>query len=152
MREGFGYCFETPPGSAYPPIAAAHEIVHGAPFAIDGEGGPILFEPLPQIHGEAMTLGFRIGGVAYCPDVSDFPAQTAARLQGLDLLVIDALQYRPHPSHFSLAQALGWIADLKPKRALLTHMHIPLDYAAVMAETPDNVEPAYDGLSVELPL
>ncbi|MCO5146327.1 MAG: MBL fold metallo-hydrolase [Aquamicrobium sp.] len=151
LREGFGYCFETPPGSAYPPIAEAHEITHRAPFAIDGEGGPITFEPLPQIHGDTITLGFRIGPMAYCPDVSDFPAETAARLTGLDLLVIDALQYRPHPSHFSLAQALGQIADLGPKRAILTHMHIPLDYATVMAETPDHVEPAYDGLIVELP-
>jgi phosphoribosyl 1,2-cyclic phosphate phosphodiesterase len=152
LREGFGYCFETPPGSAYPPIVEPHEIGHDAPFEIDGAGGPIRFEPLPQIHGDILTLGFRIGPLAYCPDVSDFPAPTAARLKDLDLLVIDALQYRPHPSHFSLAQALGWIADLKPKRAILTHMHIPLDYATVMAETPGHVEPAHDGMSVELPL
>jgi phosphoribosyl 1,2-cyclic phosphate phosphodiesterase len=152
LREGFGYCLETPPGSAYPPIVEPHEIAHDAPFAIDGAAGPIVFEPLPQIHGDTITLGFRIGSIAYCPDVSDFPAETAARLKDLDLLVIDALQYRPHPSHFSLAQALGWIADLAPKRAVLTHMHIPLDYAAVMAETPPHVEPAHDGMTIELPL
>ena len=152
LREGFGYCFETPPGSAYPPIVEPHAIEHGAAFTVDGAGGPLTFEPLPQIHGDIVTLGFRIGPVAYCPDVSDFPAETAARLSGLDVLVVDALQYRPHPSHFSLSQALGWIAELKPKRAILTHMHIPLDYEAVMAETPDHVEPAYDGLQVELPL
>lgn len=152
LREGFGYCFETPPGSSYPPIVEPHEIDHATAFAIDGPGGPIIFEPLPQIHGDTITLGFRIGPVAYCPDVSDFPEETAVRLEGLDLLVIDALQYRPHPSHFSLAEALGWIARLAPKRAVLTHMHIPLDYATVMAETPDHVEPAYDGLVIELPL
>jgi phosphoribosyl 1,2-cyclic phosphate phosphodiesterase len=152
LREAFGYCFETPPGSSYPPIVEAHEIAHLVPFEVDGAGGPITFEPLPQIHGDSITLGFRIGTMAYCPDVSDFPAETAARLTGLDLLVVDALQYRPHPSHFSLAQALGWIVELKPARAILTHMHIPLDYATVMAETPDHVEPAYDGLVVDLPL
>ncbi len=152
LREGFGYCFETPPGSSYPPIVEPHEIDHTAIFAIDGPGGPITFEPLPQIHGDTITLGFRVGSIAYCPDVSDFPEETAARLEGLDLLVVDALQYRPHPSHFSLAEALGWIARLSPKRAVLTHMHIPLDYATVMAETPDHVEPAHDGLVIELPL
>lgn len=152
LREGFGYCFETPPGSAYPPIVEPHTIEHDTAFTVEGAGGPLTFEPLPQIHGDIVTLGFRIGAIAYCPDVSDFPAETAARLSGLDVLVVDALQYRPHPSHFSLSQALGWIAELKPKRAILTHMHIPLDYEAVMAETPDHVEPAYDGLQVELPL
>lgn len=152
LREGFGYCFETPPGSAYPPIVEPHEIKHAGVFEVDGAGGPIPFEPLPQIHGDIITLGFRIGPVAYCPDVSDIPDETAARLEGLDLLVIDALQYRPHPSHFSLAEALGWITRLAPKRAVLTHMHIPLDYATVMAETPAHVEPAYDGLAIELPL
>lgn len=152
LREGFGYCFETPPGSAYPPIVEPHRIDHDAAFTIDGAGGPVTFEPLPQIHGDTITLGFRIGKMAYCPDVSDFPEPTAARLTGLDLLVIDALQYRPHPSHFSLAQALEWIARLAPGRAVLTHMHVPLDYDAVQAQTPDHVEPAYDGLVIELPL
>lgn len=152
LREAFGYCFETPPGSSYPPIVTAHAITHGVPFGIDGPGGPIVFEPLTQIHGDILSLGFRIGGIAYCPDVSDIPRETAARLTGLDVLVIDALQYRPHPSHLSLAQALEWIAHLAPRRAVLTHMHIPLDYAAVQAGTPDNVEPAYDGMVIEVPL
>jgi phosphoribosyl 1,2-cyclic phosphate phosphodiesterase len=72
-------------------------------------------------------------------------------LRGLDVLVIDALQYRTHPSHLSLGQALGWIEKLSPKNAVLTHMHVPLDYAAVMAETPASVEPAYDGMTIEIP-
>ena len=68
------------------------------------------------------------------------------------MLVIDALQYRGHPSHFSLGEALEWIERLKPGRAVLTHMHTPLDYATVAAETPDHVEPAYDGMVLEIPL
>ena len=84
---------------------------------IEGEGGALTFEPLPQIHGDIISLGFRIGELAYCPDVSDFPAATVERLHGLDLLVIDALQYKPHPSHFSLGEALDWIERLKPGRA-----------------------------------
>lgn len=152
LREGFGYCFETPPGSSYPPIVKAHPIAHDVAFIIDGAGGPLTFEPLTQIHGDILSLGFRIGDIAYCPDVSHFPDETAARLRNLDTLVIDTLQYRPHPSHLSLEQALEWIDRLKPRRAILTHMHIPLDYATVMAETPAHVEPAFDGMTIELPL
>jgi phosphoribosyl 1,2-cyclic phosphate phosphodiesterase len=151
LRQGFGYCFETPPGSFYPPILRGHLIDHAVPVVIEGEGGPLTFEPLPQFHGEIITLGFRIGGIAYCPDISGFPDTTAARLADLDVLVIDALQYKTHPSHLSLGQALDWIARLAPKRALLTHMHVPMDYATVLKETPDNVEPAYDGLALEFP-
>jgi len=150
LREGFGYCFETPPGSSYPPIVKAHVIAHEVPFTVDGPGGPLTFEPLPQIHGDILSLGFRIGRLAYCSDVSDFPAATVDKLASLDVLVIDALQYRPHPSHLSLSQALDWIERLKPRRAVLIHMHIPLDYATVMAETPDHVEPAYDGMVIEM--
>lgn len=149
LREGFGYCFDTPAGSSYPPIVEPHLIAHDRAFTIDGAGGAIGFLPLPQIHGDIVSLGFRIGDLAYCSDVSDFPQETVDRLEGLDTLVIDALQYRPHPSHFSLSQALDWIAALKPRHAVLTHMHIPLDYDAVKTETPDHVEPAYDGMTLE---
>ncbi|MFC3725911.1 MBL fold metallo-hydrolase [Neoaquamicrobium sediminum] len=150
LRDAFGYCFETPPGSSYPPIVTPHVIAHDVPFTIDGAGGPITFLPLTLVHGDILSLGFRIGGLAYCSDVSDFPAETAAQLEGLEVLVVDALQYRPHPSHLSLVQALEWIERLQPQRAVLTHMHIPLDYEAVRAETPDHVEPAYDGMVIEL--
>jgi phosphoribosyl 1,2-cyclic phosphate phosphodiesterase len=151
LKEAFGYCFATPPGSAYPPILKLHGIEHDEPVTIRGEGGALSFEPLPQIHGDIISLGFRIGGLAYCPDVSNFPPTTAARLTGLDILVIDALQYRQHPSHLSLSESLEWIEKLAPRRAVLTHMHIPLDYETVLARTHDHVEPAYDGLVLELP-
>lgn len=152
LRDGFGYCFETPPGSSYPPIVRAHAVTHGEAFTVDGAGGPLRFEPLRQIHGDMASTGYRIGDLAYCPDVSDFPDETASRLAGLDVLVIDALQHRSHSSHLSLSEALQWIERLKPSRAVLTHMHIPLDYATVMAETPDHVEPAFDGMVLELDL
>ncbi len=151
INDAFGYCFATPPGSSYPPIVKPITIAHDVPFSISGAAGPITFEPLTQVHGDILSLGFRIGNLAYCSDVSAFPEETASRLHGLDTLIIDALQYREHPSHFSLAQALEWIERLQPRRAVLTHMHIPLDYATVMAETPANVEPAFDGLTIELP-
>lgn len=152
LDEAFGYCFRTPPGSGYPPILEPHLFSHDRPITIEGEGGPLAFDPLPQIHGDIISVGFRIGGLAYCPDVSAWPDDTAERLDGLDVLIIDALQYKPHPTHFSLGEALEWIDRLKPARAVLTHMHTPLDYDTVMRETPDHVEPAYDGLRIELEL
>jgi phosphoribosyl 1,2-cyclic phosphate phosphodiesterase len=95
-------------------------------------------------------LGFRIGRFAYCPDVSDFPAATVSKLQGLDVLVLDALQHRPHPSHLSLDESVAWIARLKPKRAVLTHMHTPLDYDVTARGLPAGIEPGFDGLTVEM--
>ncbi|MER9583670.1 MBL fold metallo-hydrolase [Mesorhizobium sp. M0276] len=151
LREAFSYCFETPQGSSYPPIVKPHLIDHARALVIEGEGGALTLEPLPQIHGDIISLGFRVGALAYCPDISGFPEATAKRLRDLDVLIIDALQYRTHPSHFSLGEALEWIERLAPRHAVLTHMHVPLDYAAVMAETPANVEPAYDGMVIEIP-
>lgn len=152
LHEAFGYCFVTPPGSNYPPILRAHLIDHHVPFSVEGEGGALTFEPLPQMHGDIISLGFRIGPIAYCPDVSAFPIQTAERLGGLDVLVVDALQYQRHPSHFSLEEALEWIDRLKPARALLTHMHIPLDHDTVDRSTPPHVTPAHDGMAIEIAL
>jgi phosphoribosyl 1,2-cyclic phosphate phosphodiesterase len=149
LRAGFLYCFETPPGSYYPPIVRENRIVHHQPFAVSGPGGDIRFEPLPQQHGGIISLGFRVENIAYCSDVSDFSATTAARLAGLDVLVIDALQLEPHPTHISLAQSLAWIGKLAPKRAILTHMHTPMDYGTVLKMTPYNVEPGFDGLVFE---
>ncbi len=152
LQDAFGYCFETPPGSSYPPILIAHTMHHDTPVEIDGPGGTLSFEPLPQQHGDIVSLGFRIGALAYCPDVSDFSDATAERLMGLDVLILDALQYKPHPSHLSLGQALDWVERLKPKRAFLTHMHIPLDYDKVAKEPPDHVMPAFDGMTIEMPI
>lgn len=150
LLAAFGYCFETPPGSSYPPILRANTITHRVPFTIEGAGGALAFEPLPQVHGDGVSLGFRVGSIAYCPDVSAFPDETAARLEGLDVLVVDALQYRTHPSHFSLGEALEWVERLKPRRAVLTHMHTPLDYRTLVGELPAGVEPGFDGLVIEV--
>jgi len=149
LYQAFGYCFQSPQGSNYPPILTAHEIAAYKSFHIMGQGGTICFMPLLQIHGFIHSLGFRIGNVAYCTDVNQFPAETLQQLNGLDLLILDALQYERHPSHFSLTEALGFIEQLKPKRALLTHMHTALDYQTLLRETPNHVDPAYDGLMFE---
>jgi len=150
IRDGFRYCIESPPGSGYPPIVEPRIIDDDLPpVTIHGAGGSMTFQPLMQFHGNVHSLGFRIGDFAYCSDVSDFPAETIEKLLRLDLLVIDTLQYKFHPSHLSLVQSLGWINRLGPKRAVLTHMHVPLDYETLRSETPDHVEPAYDMMRLE---
>lgn len=150
IREGFRYCIETPPGSEYPPIVRPEVLAEDEKrVVIDGDGGPIAFEPLRQVHGSIHSLGYRIGDVAYCCDISDFPTETVPRVQGLDVLIVDALQYRTHPSHLSLDEALQWVKRLKPRRTYLTHMHVPLDYQTVRRQTPENVEPAHDMLTFD---
>ena len=95
-------------------------------------------------------LGFRIGGLAYLPDVSDIYPTAWEQLAGLDILVLDALRRTPHPTHAHLALALEWIERAAPARAVLTNMHIDLDQVTVDAETPAHVSAAYDGLVLEL--
>ncbi len=153
IKEGFRYCLEQAPGSSYPPIVKANIIDSElSPIAVTGAGGTIPIQPLLQVHGSIHSLGFRIGNVAYCSDVSDFPEETVTKLGGLDVLVIDTLQYKFHPSHLSLEQSLGWIERFGAKEAVLTHMHVPLDYDTVLRDTPDHVQPAYDGMRIEIEL
>jgi phosphoribosyl 1,2-cyclic phosphate phosphodiesterase len=146
VRTKFGYCFETPAGSNYPPIARAHRIVAGEPVTINGAGGPITALPVLQQHGDIPSLGYRFGGLAYSCDVSGLPDAATAAFADLDVWIVDVLRYKPHPSHFSLDDALAWIERLKPRRAILTHLHSDLDYEALRARLPAHIEPAYDGM------
>ena len=148
LASRFGYCFASPPGSSYPPILNAHDIHPLRSVTVNGAAGPIEALPIPQEHGEITSLGFRIGNVAYCPDVSGLPEESIPHLQALDIWIIDALRYIPHPAHFSVRQALDWIDRLKPKRAILTHLHVDLDYAKLKRELPPHVEPAFDGMQI----
>ncbi len=144
----FGYCFETPKGSMYAPILNGHLISPPAIVRINGGGGPIDALPVVQAHGDALSLGFRFGDIAYSPDISDLSVESQKQLLGLELWIVDALRYVPHPSHFTVEQALEWIEILKPKRAILTHLHIDLDYETLRRQLPAHVEPAYDGMTV----
>ena len=146
----FGYCFETPPGSAYPPILDLRDLAADRSLTVDGEGGPITVEALPVEHGNEAALGFRFGRVVYMPDVSLIPEASLARLHDLDLLIIDALRDIPHPTHFSVSDALALIAEVRPRRAVLTNLHTDLDYATLVERLPAGVEPAYDGMSLSL--
>ena len=151
LHEAFGYCFSTPPGSSYPPILNAHEIHAGKTVTIDGAGGPLHCLPIEQKHGSITTLGFRFDGFLYSSDISGLSDEALEHMVDLDVWMLDALRPRPHPSHFSLQEALEWIERVNPKRAILTHMHVDLDYETLRRQLPDNVVPAYDGMVIELP-
>lgn len=146
----FAYCFETPAGSTYPPILTVDAVTPATPLRIEGAGGVIEALPIRQFHGDIETLAFRFGGVAYSPDVSALPLDSEPLLADLDLWIVDALRYTPHPSHFSVKEALSHIARLDARRAILTHMTGDLDYDALKRELPENVEPAYDGMVIEV--
>ena len=144
LTERFGYAFVQPAGSTYPPILDMHLLEDDV--TINGAGGAITFSPFLVAHGGMDALGFRIGDVAYLPDVAQIPDAAWPMLENLDCWIVDALRRDPHPTHSHLAQTLDWIDRVKPKTAVLTNMHIDLDYNTLMAETPDHVQPAYDGL------
>lgn len=148
LHRRFGYCFETPPGSEYPPILNDKRIHPGRVVTVKGAGGEVTASAFLLEHGAIPALGFRFGGIAYTPDVSAIPASSIPHLEGLDVWIIDALRPKPHPSHFSVDDALGWVERLKPKHAVLTNMHSDLDYAGLKAALPVGVEPAYDGMVV----
>jgi phosphoribosyl 1,2-cyclic phosphate phosphodiesterase len=146
----FAYCFTAPPGSGYPPILNQHLIEADEPLVIDGPGGSITVLPFRQEHGDISSLGFRVGGFAYSCDLSGIPAESRATVSGLDTWVLDALRPAPHPSHLSLSEALELVEEMTPRHAILTNLHIDLDYAQTDAMTPGNVRPAFDGLQIDI--
>lgn len=140
----FGYAFESKGG--YPAIVRqAGDISPLVPLVIDGPGGKLEILPLDQDHGFSRSLGFRVGSIGYSNDLVDMPAESFAQLGGLALWIVDALRETPHPTHAHLGKSLEWIARLKPAHAVLTNMHIDLDYQALRARLPAAVEPGYDG-------
>jgi phosphoribosyl 1,2-cyclic phosphate phosphodiesterase len=147
VRQVFAYAFARavepfPPGYipklVFQPIAAE-------PFSVLGQH----VVPIPLVHASAKVLGFRFDDVAYCTDVSRIPDTSWPLLEGLEVLVLDALRLKPHPGHFSLDEAVDVIARLKPKRAYLTHMAHELEHEATNRRLPVGVELAYDGLKFE---
>lgn len=151
LHARFGYCFASPPGSEYPPIVTEHRLKPGRSVTVDGEGGPITVLPVLQDHGDIPSLGFRFGALTYSCDLSGLPEASVAALAGTEVWIVDALRYRPHPSHFSVDDALAWIERIKPARAILTNLHADLDYDELRTKLPPEVEPAYDGLTIEIP-
>ncbi len=144
----FGYAFVQPEGSSYPPICDLHTI--RGPVTVTGAGGAITLDPFEVSHGDIEALGFRVEGVAYLPDVLSIPEPVwDSHLTGLDCWIVDALRRKPHPTHAHLALTLEWLDRAKPRRGILTNMHIDLDHATVEAETPDHISAAYDGMVLD---
>jgi phosphoribosyl 1,2-cyclic phosphate phosphodiesterase len=146
----FSYCFEQAPGSDYPAILEKRAIEAGETRTIEGKGGALALSAFLLQHGNIPALGYRIGGAAYTPDVNDIPEMSWPALENLDLWIVDALRYAPHPSHFCLDDALSWIAKFRPRRAVLTNLHSDLDYDELRAKLPPGVEAGYDGMRLEI--
>ena len=146
IRERFGYAFLAPePGKGWW-CPALEPIAIDGPFRI----GKLEVRPIEQRHGRLPTWGFRIGAFAYSPDANHLPEESLAALRGVGVWVVDCLRDRPHPSHAHLEQTLAWIAEVRPKRAILTHMNHEMDYPDLRARLPAGVEPGYDGMVLEI--
>ncbi|KIN71878.1 Beta-lactamase domain protein [Sulfitobacter guttiformis KCTC 32187] len=150
LMDRFGYAFIQPEGSMYPPILDMN-LMNGD-VVIDGPGGKLRFTPFLVPHGGMDALGFRVNNVAYLPDVASIPDNVWPHLEDLRCWIVDALRREPHPTHSHLSQTLEWIAKVRPHSAVLTNMHTDLDYATVMAETPDHIRPAFDGMQLDFDL
>lgn len=142
MMEAFAYCFKGAAG--YPPILDAHPIRPLQPLTIEGVGGAITLTPFQQHHGRIMSLGFRIGDIAYSSDLHDLPEESLPALEDLDVWIVDALRYKLHSSHFSVDQAVEWVSRIGARRGVLTNLHQDLDYETLAGELPAHIEPAYD--------
>ncbi len=146
IRRVFRYAFDASAAeSAVPQIEV--RTFGEAPF--DVLGLPVT--PLRLNHGRSTVFGFRLGAAAYLTDHSEIPEETMARLQGLDVLFLDALRHRPHPTHSTVAQSLATVAALKPARAFFTHISHDLAHADTQASLPPGVHLAYDGLEIAVP-
>jgi phosphoribosyl 1,2-cyclic phosphate phosphodiesterase len=143
LKRRFDYCFERQ-GTFYSPIYHANTIQ--GPFT--AAGMDIL--PFEQDHGTIPSLGFRFGSVAYANDVVALPEAAFDAMRGIEVLIVDATRYKPHPTHAHLDLTLRWIERIAPKRAFLTNLHIDMDYAEVDRRTPAHVTPCYDGLVIEV--
>ncbi len=150
LLDRFDYCFAQKPGSFYPPILDKIDMPEcGASFSVSGPGGEIPAIAFLQEHGSVDSLGFRFGDIAYSSDVVGLPQESFKVLEGVKTWIVDALQYKPHGTHAHLDLALEWIARVKPERAILTNLHVHMDYATLKRELPPGVEPAYDGMQID---
>ena len=143
IRRVFRYAFD--PAESSVPHLDLHSL-DGEPFELFG----LEFSPIRLLHGKSTVLGFRFGAAAYLTDHSDIPADAKAKLRGLDVLFLDALRHRPHPTHSTVERALEWVKELKPRRAFFTHMCHDLGHARTEAMLPPHVRLAYDGLEIDV--
>ncbi len=143
LRRMFSYVFEATPleGGGIPQLVP---FTVGGPFCLSG----VEIVPVPLLHGRRPILGFRFGRFAYLTDCNAIPDGSWALLEGVEVLVLDALRDRPHPTHFSVAEALDVVSRLGPAQTYFTHVCHDLPHAATCARLPPGVELAYDGLTL----
>jgi phosphoribosyl 1,2-cyclic phosphate phosphodiesterase len=144
LNRRFGYCFGSEQEGFYAPIYRPN-LIEG-PFRAAG----IDVLPFTQSHGSVPSLGFRFGTVGYANDVVGLADEAFEALFGVKILIVDAMRYRPHPTHAHLELALEWIERIRPQRAFLTNLHIDMDYAELDRQTPGHVQPCHDGLVIEI--
>lgn len=146
LMERFGYVFIQPTGSTYPPILDMNTI--DGDVTVSGAGGAITLRPFEVEHGAIDALGFRVGDVAYLPDVADMGPAAWRMVEGLDTWILDALRRKPHPTHLHLDRSLEWLARAAPRRGVITNMHNDMDYRTLVAEMPEGVDVAHDGMTL----
>jgi phosphoribosyl 1,2-cyclic phosphate phosphodiesterase len=146
IRAAFSYAFAAPDPDLHPGAVPKLELrrIGLEPFELLG----LTIRPLRLLHGKLPVLGYRFGNVAFCTDVSEIPEETYPLLEGLDVLIVDALRDKPHATHFGIPQALAVVERVRPRRTYLTHVSHHLDYEITNARLPQGVELAYDGLQI----
>jgi len=145
----FGYCFVRAPGSSYPPFCIDRDLPANQPLQIEGRGGPLKLTPIQVEHGDIDSFGIRVGNAVYMPDVKTVNRpDSLALLANTELLIVDALRRKSHPTHMSVDEALDFVQQIAPHKTILTNMHGDLDYESLLSELPSGVTPAYDGLSM----
>lgn len=143
LRRRFGYVFESEGDGFYHALYRVREIE--GPFTAAGGIG---VTPIPLDHGSVPSLGFRFGDIVYANDVVRVPDEAFDLMRGAEVMIVDAMRYRPHPTHAHLDLALEWIERVAPRRAFLTNLHVDMDYAELDRRTPAHVQPCYDGLVI----
>lgn len=148
LESRFSYCFNG--FGDYPAILGMQGLEDR--IVLKGEAGhELLMEPFVMHHGRIKATGYLINkSIAYTPDLHDLPEESFNLLENIDVWIVDALRYKPHPSHSHVAQSFDWIKKVGAKQGILTNMHIDVDYEEVRAICPDNIIPAYDGLEITL--
>ena len=141
LERRFSYVFKG--AGLYTPTAVSH--VFDGPFMVDG----VHVRPFEQGHGDETTVGYRIGDMAYSTDVVALDEPAFAVLDGVALWIVDCLRLTPHPTHAHFDLVLEWIARVKPRHTVLTHLSAALDYRTLAAQCPAGVEPAYDGMVLD---
>jgi phosphoribosyl 1,2-cyclic phosphate phosphodiesterase len=144
LQRVFQYAFDSEPQSSVPKLDL--NVLHDAPFDLFD----LSFTPIRLQHGRSTVFGFRFGAAAYLTDHSAIPEESMAKLRGLDVLFLDALRYRPHPTHTTVADAVRLVEELQPRRVFFTHMCHDLGHEKTEAQLPAHVRLAYDGLEIEI--